>query len=413
MHESLGTSFRVYYGDHATDPQMTYSRKRQILRQAIYEIKKAHRLVPLDQQVVFRLGEVAALHGVLNVMDVLEARAEGTSVAKVRELVRGQEADLLLREAIARLTDCQSEVRYHEVYHYLGMAYENLYMLYGFEEDRQEAKKNYRLAVRYSPCFSRSLYRLFVLLQKDRPPNVDEMREVCRQIAYYDPAMFERQFIQPVVKANERQDYQQVALKADVLLEVMPARYDFWLYRIHALACLGRAKEAALMLDEYERVFPNSDPRFLAANKMEIAAGLGRWSEALAHAETGLAFADLAFFHPYLFAGRGLALERLGRTGEAKSVWAELDRLGQADARFFCAAANLFYYIAGDRARAYDYALKASRASEAIPAAIVRMAAELAFERGEAETAVKLLERALRFDPEDPLSLALLRNAKT
>jgi len=411
MYESLGTSFRIYYGEHANDPDMTESEKRRVLAEAYAALKKGHKAAPLDGEIVYRLGEVATLFGVLDVIEVAKTRAASDPKSKQTELVARMEADVLLREGIAWLTDCQSEIRRHEMFHNLGLAYENLFSLYGREEDRLEAKKNYRLAVRYSPCFTRSLYRLFVLLQKDRPPNEEELREVCRQIARYDQPMFQRQFVEPVLTAARRLDMKPVALRIDVPLDAAPQQIGLWLLKVHALSWSGRGAEAEALFEGIRKMFPEARPDLLLGQQMETAMAAGRYAEGVRLAEGAMAVPELKCFLTYYRCARAAALEKLGRP-EAKAEWEEIEKLAASDPQYLSGAAYVFLFLMPNPDRAYGYVARYCQSVWGAESALLRIAAEMSFQRGEKEQGSQFLKRCLEFDGEDPQALALQKTMK-
>jgi len=414
MYESLGTSYRIYYGDHYNE--MSSFDRRYVLGKAYDILKRANKLAPLDCQIAFRLGEVATLYGALDILEAEEARAADDPTSKIVETARRRDAVLRLGQAIHWLETCQTEIRYHELFHYLGMAHEYLFRLYGREEDREAAKFNYRLAVRYSPCFSRSLYQLFQVLQRDRPPNVAEMRDVCRQIARYDPAMFQRRFTQPVMKAIERRDFQQAAAKIDVLIDVQPDRPDLWLTKIHLLAYTDKSGEAEALLAEFPKMFPQFPSRLLAGYRAEVAAGGGRYEEAARQLADALAVPGPAGLVPYYRCLRAAALEKLNRP-EAKSEWVEIEQLAEADQAYRIVASDIFLFLIRDGDRAYSWLVKCCRPPAGgwrtpAPASLLRIAAEMSLKRGEKEQGVEFLKRALELDSEDLQAQALLKTAK-
>jgi tetratricopeptide (TPR) repeat protein len=407
MYESLGTSYRIYYGDHYNE--MSGDERYFVIGEAYRTLKRGQKISPLDGQIAFRLGEVCALYGVLDVTEAEQIHAANDPTSRALEQARRQDADLRLFQAVQWLERrCQTEVRYHEVFYYLGMAYENLFRLHGMEDDRQKAKLYYRLAVRYSPCFSRSLYRLFVILQKDNPPNVAELREVVRQIAHFDPAMFQRQFTQAVQKAMDRRDYEQAAAKIDVLLDVEPNRTDLWLTKAHLSVCVGRSRETEAVLAEFVRRFPTFPPNLLTAYRAEAAAASGRYEEAVNLMTLLIAAPEHAGLVPYYRCLRAAALGKMNRP-EAQSEWAEIERLGQTDPQYQNAAADVFLFVVRDLDRAYSCVLKRCQSEPTAPASFFRIAAEMSFRRGEKERAVQCLERALELDPDDPLAQQLLK----
>jgi len=405
MYESLGTSIRLAYGERYEE--MDDSERRFILGTAYAVLKKGQKVAPLDRQITYRLGEVAMLQGVLSFLEAEKARALDEPSTKVAALCL--EAESQLRRAISWLEMCQNEVRFHEVFHYLGMAHEHLHRLRGSEEHRQRAKQYYRQAVRYSPSFSRSSYRLFLMLQKDRPPNAAEMRQVCRQIAQYDPPLFQRQFTQPVVEAIERRDFRQAAMKIDVLIEVQPGQSHLWLTKIHLLSYAGRSAEAQMLLEDFRAAFPDFPAPLLLAPRMEVAAAAGRYEETVNLATAALAIPGSEGIAPHFRCVRAAALEKLGRP-EAKDEWSEIERLGDTDRRYLIAAADAFLFLVHDQDRAYEFLLKLCRSELPTPASLLRIAAEMALRRGEEELGVDFLERALELDPEDQLTGELLRS---
>jgi len=409
MYESLGTSYRIYYGDRYNE--MSDSDRKYVINEAYRILRRGQKVAPLDCQIAFRLGETATLYGVLDVTEAEQARSASDPTSRVVEVARRKDADLRLLQAIHWLEVCQAEVRYHEVFHYLGMAYEHLFRLHGGENDRQKAKLYYRLAVRYSPCFSRSLYRLFLMLQKDTPPNVAEMRDVCRQIARYDPPMYQRQFTQPVMKAIERCDFKQAAAKIDVLLDVQPEQTQLWLIKVHLLACTDRGREAEAFLTEFTRMFPEFPSDLLLGYRAEAAMACGRYEEAthLATATLKLPAPEgIALYHRIL---RAAALEKLNRP-EAKSEWAEMAQIAGTNQQYQIAAANVFLFVMRDAERAYPYLVKSCQSDSPAPPAFFRIASDMSFKRGEKEQGLKFLERALALDPEDPLTQELLKTAR-
>jgi tetratricopeptide (TPR) repeat protein len=411
MYESLGMSYRIYYGDHYNDPDMSDADKRGILGASYAILLKGHQIAPLNAEITYHVGEVATLSGVLAFREAEKAHESPDPAAKQSELIRRSEADLLLRQGIDWLTACQTEIRFHDVFHNLGMAYEHLFRLYGLEEDRQEAKKYYRLAIRYSPCFSRSLYQLFLMLQKDQPANESELRATCRQIARYDPAMFLRQFAQPTFESIVRYDFQQAVSKMDVLLDVQPERPDLWLTKIHLLTCLGRSAEAESLLDEFRRAFPDYKPELLLGYRMEQAAAAGRYEEAVGFANATLAAPRHEGIVPYNYSIRAAALEKLGRP-EARTEWEAIEQAAKTDPNYFKAAAEVFLFVVRDPDRAYDFLLRYCASKEANSETFFRLAADAAFKRGDKEKGLKFLERALEIDPKDPLARQLLRTVK-
>jgi len=409
MYESLGTSYRIYYGDRYNE--MSDRERRYVLGKAYTILRTGHRMAPLDCQITFRLGEVATLLGVLDILEAEKMPFSDDPTSKMIIAALRKDADLRLRQAIEWLDRCQAEVRYHEVFHYLGMAHEHLFRLFGSEQDRDRAKFYYRLAVRYSPCFSRSLYRLFLVLQQDRPPNIAEMREVCRQLARYDPLLFQRQFTEPVMKAMDRRDFQQAAAKIDVLLEVQPDQPSLWLTKIHLLVYVGKAREAEALLVKFPEMFPDSPPHLLLGFRAEVAAANGRYEEAANQAAAALAAPRPEGLVPYFRALRAAALEKLNRP-EATSEWAEIERQGETNHHYLMEAAYVFLFVIRDPDRAYPFLVKGCQFESNTAAAFFRIAAEVSFKRGEKEQGVRFLERALELDPEDPLALQLLRTAK-
>jgi len=409
MYHSLGISYRIYYGDHFRE--LSDEERRRVIGAAYAMFRRAHKTAPLDCEIVFRLGEAATLRGVLATLEAEKARAEKGKEGRLLELARSKEAYSDLQRAIYWLNECQREVRYHEVFHYLGMAHEHLYRLSGSDEERQRAKEYYRLAVRYSPCFSRSLYRLFLLLQKDRPPNPDEMREVCRKIARYDPILFWRQFTKPVMDAIERREFDEALVKIDVLLDVEPENTDLWLKKVHLLAYTGRGAEAAALLETFRRAFPKFKPDLLVGYRMEIAVARRDYEKALSLAEKALATPGLEGVAPYFRVVRAAMLEKLGRP-EAAAEWKRIETLAESDIRYLITASDVFLFLLRDPDRAYPFLVRCCRSKQKAPASIFRIAARLAYERGEKDMAVEFLENALKLDPADPAARRLLDTIK-
>ena len=410
-YESLGMSYRVYYGDHYNDPDMTDADKRGILGASYSILLQGRRIEPLNAEITYHLGEVETLLGIQAFREAEKARDSTAPDARQLELTRRSDADRLLRRAIDWLTACQTEIRFHEVFHYLGLAHEHLFRLYGLEDERQEAKKCYRLALRYSPCFTRSLYQLFLMLQKDQPVNESELRETCRLIARYDPDMFLRQFTVPTLEAVRRYDVQQAVSKIDVLLDVMPERYDLWLTKIHLLTYAGRNAEAESLFDEFRRAFPDYKPELLLGYRMEQAAAAGRYEEAVGLANAALAAPKSEVVVPYYCAVRAAALEKLGRP-EAATEWGAIEQAGKTDPNYLRAAAEVFLFVVRNADRADDFLRRYCESPTADWEAFLRMGAEAAFKRGEKDKGLKFLERALEIDPKDPLALRLLRTVK-
>lgn len=410
MYESLGTSYRIYYGDRFAE--MNDRERLRVLDAAYSLLKRGKKLAPLDRQLSFRLGEVATLRGVFFYLKFQKlSQSDDATTAAIAAARR--DADRWLRLAIGWLGPraCQKEVRYHEVFHYLGMAHEHLYRLYGLEHERQLAKRYYRLAVRYSPCFARSLYRLFLLLREDRPPNEAEMREVCRRIARYDPQMFLRNFTWPVQETIRRRDYARAAVKIDVLLDVQPDRPELWLDKIHLLAYAGRGAEAAALLERFRKRFADVPEKVLYGYYMEVAAATGRYDEAARYATRALAVAGSEPVEPLYRCVRAAALEKSGRP-EGRQQWQEIERLAAKDPRYLSTAAEVFLFLIRDRERAYHYLIRACESDVQPDAALFRIAAEMSWKRGEKQRAVRYLERALELDPKDPLALNLLKSIK-
>ena len=409
MYESLGTSYRIYYGDRYNE--MSDRERRYVLALAYDILKRGHKLAPLDCQIVFRVGEVATLYGVLDFLEAERIHGADDPTSKSREAALRSEAVMRLTAAVNWLQRCQTEVRYHEVFHYLGMAHEHLFRLLGVEDDRQKAKHYYRLAVRYSPCFSRSLYRLFGLLQQEAPPNVTELREVTRQIARFDPPMFQRQFTEPVMKSIERRDFKQAAAKIEVLLDVEPNRPDLWLTKIHLLVYGGRGADAQATLAEFVRTFPDYSPGLLLGYQAETAFAGGQYADAARMAEALMAAAGHEGLVPYYRCLRAAALDKLKRP-EAKSEWAEIERLAATNPAYQTSAADVLFFLLGDRDRAYPFLVKCCQSETPAPASIFRLAADLSFKRGDKQQGVTFLERALELDPEDPQTQLLLKTAR-
>jgi O-antigen ligase/tetratricopeptide (TPR) repeat protein len=385
MLESIGTSYRIYFGDHFGE--LTRDEQRDLLVMAQFYFDMAAKLAPQDREATFRQGEAAVLRG-----DLLTRQFEEETSNPQRQRALRHEADGCFRQALDRFQAAYSEVRYHEVFYYFGMAWEDLWRLYRIEDYRLRAKEFYYRAIRYSPSFTRAHMRLFRLLVLDRPWDPDEMRRIVSQVARYDPALFAREFVVKVLRAVALRRYAEAAQGIDVLIENNRNDPQWWLLKAHLLSYTGRGPAADAVLDEVGRTFPQATSATLAGYRMSAAASAGRYAEAVALAADALATSGAEPLAPFYRMVRAAALEKLGKP-EAKAEWDQIEAAAAATPGIWNTAAEVWLFLLRDRDRAYPYILRACRPGQLIDPGLCRVGAEIAHARGEEEKARELLDR--------------------
>lgn len=405
MYESLGTSYRTYYGDRFSE--LDYPQRHYVILSTYDIFMQGHKKSPLDCQLTFRLGEASVLRGALAFRKWKETLETPGASTKERDKFWVEAVESLQR-GIDWLEQCQKEVRNHEVFFYVGMGYEYLYRLSGKSTHRDKAKHNYRLAARYSPAYSRALLRLFELLQGDRPPDEFELRALCRQIAKYDPVLFHEHFVRQLDESIRRRDYLVALEKAQIVLDAQPNVPNHWLKTAHLMSFCGRGADAQRLLDKFPRAFPKIPAGAIVGYRMEAALASGQYEQAVVHSYVAESMTGGNLVAPYCQTIRAIALEKLGKP-EAQPLWDEIEQQARTDTRYRTALAEALLFLVRDPQRAYPYLVLAAAGDPPPDAALIRVAAEMSWERDEKQQAVTFLERSLELDPEDPKAQNLLK----
>ncbi len=238
-----------------TVPDATREQKFLWLRNAEDFIHKAITRDPLNSYLSFSGGEIAYMIG-----STLVKTLNDPSVGDDPDRVNFYKAKtfLYLHRAIDRLEASLREMRFHAVFHLLGLSYYELSKLSPDDDYLRQAKENLQTAIWYSPAYTPSLDRLAEIYIEQHVPNPMLIRSLQRKIAKYDAQFYEDHYVGKAFRELYNMQYEKAAETFQSLIQITPERQDLYLHLATAYLYMNRIPEAEQILREQKRLRPNS-----------------------------------------------------------------------------------------------------------------------------------------------------------
>ncbi len=300
-----------YVQHFLTIPDATREQEFFWLRNAEALIRKAMSHDRLNTYFLFSGGEIAYMLG-----STLAKTSNDPSIGDDPDLVNFYKAKthLYLHRAIDRLEASLQEMRFHAVFHLLGLSYYELSKLSPDDDYLRKAKENFQTAIWYSPGYTPALDRLAEIYIKQRVPNPMLIRSLQQKIVKYDPQFYEDHYVGKAFRELFNGQYEEAVETFQSLIQITPERQDLYLHLAKSYLYMNKIPEAEQILREQKRLRPNS----VEVDSQLITLYMKKGDFQSAYEYTRRVLERTKDGNDYCEVIEALCLERLGQIPEAQ-----------------------------------------------------------------------------------------------